>query len=136
MTVLEVPSEQDSLFHFVRLTIRRFFRQTVKQLALGLVGILMIFGIGFGPLSVDEPAPLTHRFAAVQPPQSLQSAQLEIRHMTADFNPDVAQQLAHSRVTSSSLLGHRLTDAHLFTQPLGQVTENLTEDEAVVALVP
>lgn len=136
MTVLGDPSKPNSLFYFVRLTIRRFFRQTVKQLALGLVGILMIFGLGFGSLSADEPAPLTKQFAAVQTLKSRQSAQLEIRHTTADFNPDVARQLAHSRVTSSSLLGHRLTGSHLFTQPLSQAAESLNEDKTAVALIP
>lgn len=137
VTVLEEDiSEPESSFYFIRLTIRRFVRQTVKQLALGLVGILIIFGLGFGSPSVDESAPLAKQFASVQLLQSGQTAQSENRHAMPEFRPDIAQQLGHSRVASSSLLGHRLTGSHLFTQPLSQGVESLTENEAAVALAP
>ncbi|MEO0458640.1 MAG: hypothetical protein AAF152_18965 [Cyanobacteria bacterium P01_A01_bin.114] len=132
--MLEDAAEPDSLFYFIRLTIRRFFRQTAKQLALGLVGVLIILGIGISSPPVDESTPVTQQLSSVQLLRLESPPQMSGRQSVSQFNPAVAQQLSHSRVVTSSLIGHRLTGAHLLTNQVSLGVERLTANEEAVAI--
>jgi hypothetical protein len=143
MSVLESEEILVSPFTLLQLRVKRFFRQTVRPISIGLVGLILVFALGLVPHSADAAmaeralsfggqSPVTRESSA---PQLSQSGHHSSQSMAAQSAQLMTQyRLEHSRLTSATLTHHRLTGAHLLVSDRLQQTLSANSQQARTTL--
>ncbi|NEP16743.1 MAG: hypothetical protein F6J97_07535 [Leptolyngbya sp. SIO4C1] len=96
----------------------RLLQRGFRAAVFSLVGLIAVLGLSLSAADLPAEASdgLDRQLATLQqltPQRSLPDAQRA--QLRQAFNPALAEHLGHSRLVTSSLTGHRLTGAHLFT---------------------